>query len=493
MNRSANAVRNLEPAQDYVASDPAGQLSEAVSGELHPRTGTIAPGAFSHSDRDAQPLSNFEYFRRIRHDLLGGFDSRAFNEPIVERKFLWLRSFLVSHPDGIRSVLVDNANNYMKADLLRPILRPLIGDGLITSEGEVWKRHRRIMLPTFEAVREYMTPMLAVASHYAERWSRQEGCTIDLCAEMMGMTLDTISRTAFSSSSVELEALIANACARYWPELYFSPWTVVPIISKVWSAWRKARGRRALSDLDNGIYALIQERAQMDPDSRPSDLIGRLISARDQDKSVLSPEEIRDQVVTIFIVGHETTAISLTWTLYLLALHPEHESKIVAELNDVLCGRQPTFADLPKLTYTKMVLDEVLRLYPPAHTLGWRQALGDDEFCGTKIPKGSIVTISPWVLHRHRLLWDKPDEFLPERFSKENRTRRSRFSYIPFGVGPRVCIGAAFSVQEVLIALATLLPKFRFTLLNTRKVVPKGTITLHPETEIRMRVDRRGS
>lgn len=444
---------------------------------------------FGEVSKDRRPLSNFKYFRAIRHDLLAGFDYRVFQEPILERRFLWFSSFIVNHPDGVRRVLMDNAANYRKAELMQPILGPVLGNGLILSEGDIWKKHRRIMSPTFEAIRQYVVPMQAVTTQCADRW--MEAGSIDLCSEMMSLALGILARTAFSLDSGDLEQLIAKTCTQQWPEFFFNPWTVVPGLNKVWAAKRTARIRQELAELDRAIYSLIVQREKLSPEARPDDLIGHLIYARDEENGAMSPTEVRDQIVTIFIVGHETTALALTWTLYLLARHPSHEARIVAEINSVLGGRRPTAEDLSRLAYTRMVLDEVLRLYPSAHTLGWRQALGDDEICGHKIPKGAIITISPWVIHRHKLFWDRPDEFLPERFSKERRADISRFSYIPFGLGPRYCIGAAFSVQEVLTVLATVLPRLRFTLSDNSEVKPKGMITLHPEREIRMEVHPR--
>jgi cytochrome P450 len=229
----------------------------------------------------------------------------------------------------------------------------------------------------------------------------------------------------------------------------------------------------------------------MEP-SKP-DLLDRLIAARDEQTGKgMTAGEIRDQILTIFVAGHETTALALMWTWYLLSLHPQHEARLHAELDRVLAGRPPHWADVPKLTYTRMVLQESMRLYPPAHTMAFREAQADDVICGMKVPKGSTVTIIPWLVHRHRGLWQEPERFDPERFTAQASAGRERLAYIPFGFGPRVCIGASFAMTEEVMILATLAQRFRLRLAQTHPVEPLARFTLTVKNGMKMEVMPRG-
>jgi len=209
------------------------------------------------------------------------------------------------------------------------------------------------------------------------------------------------------------------------------------------------------------------------------DLLGRLMSMRDPETgSSISPEELRNHVITMFTAGHETVAQTLAWTWYLLSQHPAQEAKLHAELEAVLAGRSPSLEDLDRLPYTRSVIEETLRLYPPFHMLAWREAQNDDEVCGVSIPRGATVSIVPWVLHRHRKLWEQPGRFDPERFSPEGSVERPRLAYLPFGVGPRVCIGAVFAMTEMALILATVAQRYQLCLVPGHKVEPQARLLL---------------
>jgi cytochrome P450 len=225
---------------------------------------------------------------------------------------------------------------------------------------------------------------------------------------------------------------------------------------------------------------------------RPSDdLLGRLLETDPQTGSGLSAREVHDHIITVLGTGHETAALALMWTWYLLSQHPMQEAKLHTEIDEVLDGRTPAFVDLARLPYTRMVIEEALRLYPPAYTLPSRVALGDDEVCGVKIPKGTTVSIVPWVLHRHSKLWDHPNRFDPERFSPDRSGGRSRFAYLPFGVGPRVCIGASFAMTETMLILATLAQRYRLRLVQGHNVEPQGLVVLKARYGLRMTLQSR--
>ncbi len=205
----------------------------------------------------------------------------------------------------------------------------------------------------------------------------------------------------------------------------------------------------------------------------------------------MSRTEVRDQVLTIFVAGHETTALALMWTWYLLAMHPMHEAMLHAELDSVLGGREPAWVDVARLTYTRMILQESMRLYPAVHTLAFRQAQQADVICGVRVPKGSLITIIPWLLHRHREYWQHPDRFDPERFTPEASAGRDRLVYLPFGFGPRVCIGASFAMTEAVLILATLAQRFRLLLVDGHPVEPQALFTLRAKYGVKMTLERR--
>ena len=248
---------------------------------------------------------------------------------------------------------------------------------------------------------------------------------------------------------------------------------------------RRGVAQRTLGEFDQVIDRLIEERTR-NPGKYPKDLLARLIAARhEQTGGGMSAQEVRDQVITIFLAGHETTAMAMTWTWFLLSQHPEEESKLHAELAAVLGGRAPTHEDLCKLSYTRMVVEESMRIYPPVHTIG-REALADDTLVGRRIPKGSTILIAPWVLHRHVKLWQNPGRFDPGRFSAERSAARPRFSYLPFGGGKRICIGAAFALAEASVLLATLGQRYCLRVAPGHQVEPQGLITLRARHGMKM-------
>lgn len=252
--------------------------------------------------------------------------------------------------------------------------------------------------------------------------------------------------------------------------------------------WGTARAATLFKTSDAVIADLIARRRAA-PDLG-SDLLGILLGASTAGDAPLSAREIRNQVATILTAGHETTANALTWTWYLLALHPAVEAKLHREVDQVLGGREPDFADMARLVYTRMVIEEAMRLYPPVHTLS-RTALADDEIAGHRVPAGSTVLIVPWLLHRHRRLWPDPERFEPERMSPERTAARPRFAYIPFGAGPRICIGASLAMTEALLILASVARQWRPRLLETPPVEPIGLITLRPRYPMMMHLERR--
>ena len=442
-----------------------------------------------------RPLPFFEYVRVTQDNFIAGFHETAFDQRIIARKLLWFRSFVVNDPDGIKRVLLDNDVNYVKADILRPTLGPALGTGLVTSEGEKWRALRRLIAPVFDHrnVQGYAPVMISAIEVMLKRWEAlPDGSGLDVYKAMLELTLDIISRTMFSSDSAGMADLIDRSSLEYQTQMTFSLWGVVPIAKRVWALHKERQGRRIVREMDEAIYRLITRRGEGSEPRAHQDLLDRLIAARSTETGLgLSPVEVRDQVVTIMLAGHETSATALSWTWYLLSQHPLEEAKLHHELEQVLADRSPTFEDVPLLRCTRMIIQEAMRLYPPFHTLSWRQAIADDEVCGQRIPRGSIVLIVPWVLHRNPTLWERPERFEPERFSEERSASRLRFAYLPFSVGPRVCIGAAFAMTEAVLILATVAQRYRLHLADGHPVEPQGLVTLRPRHGLHMLLQRR--
>jgi cytochrome P450 len=444
----------------------------------------VLPGPVPRRGR--MPL--FEYIRTLRDSMIAIYAEDAYERDIVETKIFGRSRFLVNEPAAIRHVLLDNAANYQKTEITRRILEPGLGRGLITSEGETWRRHRRTMSPAFDhrSIVSYVSIMTGAALELLADWSRLgAGASIDIATAMMQVTLNIVSRTMFSSDSDHIVSIMERGVGRYQAKMRPNVMDFVGL-----PAWLAGIGRhrvldRTLSEFDTEIDRLIKMRSSH-PESDRRDLLSRLIAARDeQTGGGMTAREVRDQVITIFMAGHETTAMAMTWTWYLLSQHPAEEAKLHAELQTVLGGRTPNAEDLSKLTYTRMVVEESMRLYPPVHTIA-RQARADDTLAGRLVPKGSAVLIAPWVLHRHRQLWHDPGRFDPERFSPEQTAARPRFSYLPFGGGRRICIGAAFAIAEATILLATIGQRCRPRLVSGHPVEPQGLITLRARHGMKM-------
>jgi cytochrome P450 len=444
----------------------------------------VLPAPVPHRGR----LPLFEFFRTLRDSMIATYAAEAYERDIVERKMFGRSRFLINEPAAIKRVLLDNAANYQKTEITRRILEPGLGKGLITSEGETWRQHRRTMSPAFDhrSIVSYAPIMTGAAQELLTDWSRLgAGAMVDVATAMMEVTLNIISRAMFSSDSDRIVAIMERGAGRYQAQMRPNMMDFLGL--PVWLAGlgRIRVAHRTLGEFDTEIDGLIKLRSS-NPDDGPKDLLARLIAARDeQTGGGMTAQEVRDHVITIFMAGHETTAMAMTWTWYLLSQHAAEEAKLHAELRAVLGGRAPDAEDLSKLTYTRMVIEESMRLYPPVHTIA-REALADDTLAGRHVRKGSTVLIAPWVLHRHRQLWHNPGRFDPERFSPEQSATRARFSYLPFGGGRRICIGAAFATAEATLLLATIAQRYRFELAPGHSVEPQGLITLRARHGMKM-------
>ena len=392
--------------------------------------------------------------------------------------------FLVSDPAAIKHVLQDNARNYHKSPLYGR-LRDSLGNGLLTSEDSFWLRQRRLAQPAFHRQRliAMADAMVICTGQMLERWERtaSAGKVIDVVEEMMGLTQAIIVRTMFSTDL----GMTAEVVNRTWPiinrrigETFWSPKleTTLPLPSN-------RRFWRALRELDDVVYRIIADRRQSRRDE--PDLLSMFLTARDDETGAgMTDQQLRDEVMTMLLAGHETTSLALSWTYYLLSQHPDIERSITDEVDRVIGDDLPAFGHVDRLMRIRQTLEESLRLYPPAWGFS-RLALGDDEIAGYQIPRGSIVFLIPFVVHRRPKLWPDPDRFDPDRFAPEYESARPRFAYIPFGGGPRGCIGNQFAMLEAQLIVAAIAQRFRVELVPGQEIRPEPLITLRPKPGIR--------
>jgi cytochrome P450 len=446
--------------------------------------------------RHDRRLPLLQLLATLRENAIGTYTRDAFERDILIYRLGFKRMILANHPDLIRHVMLDNAANYERDPVGKRLLEPGLGKGLLTSEGAEWKRQRRMMAPIFQPRR--LAGFAAIMTDYSERLVAKLAalpptCTVDMAGQMMLLTLDIIARTMFGSDDGTDVSAVGEAMDRYQatvrpniPDLIGLPrWVPRPAA---------AEGQRALAEMDTIINGLIQRRRARAAETGGelgNDLLGLLLAARDDETgAALDDREVRDQMATFFLAGHETTATTLAWTWYLLGHAPDVEAKLHGELDTVLGGRAATYADYDKLTYTRMVLEEAMRLYPPAHTTA-RQAIAEDRFGDIAIPPGTMVIISPYIMQRHRLYWQNGDAFDPENFAPEKAAQRRRYTYLPFGAGPRICIGQGFAMIEAVLILATLAQKLRARLVAGAKVTPVAKITLRPSPGLPMTIQPR--
>lgn len=397
-------------------------------------------------------------------------------------------AYLLNHPDLVREVLVTQQNKFVKSLALQRA-RILLGNGLLTSEGDFHRRQRRLAQPAFHRDRlaSYAQVMIACAKRTRDRWT--EGAPINVAEEMMRLTLDIVARTLFSADVESQAPEIGEALTTVLKMFRLLLLPFADLLEKLplppVRRFEKARAR-----LDATIYGLIEERRKSGRDT--GDLLSMLLLAQDEegDGGRMTDTQVRDEAMTLFLAGHETTANALTWTWYLLSQNPECENRLHCELDSVLGGREATSADLPSLRYTEMVFSEAMRLYPPAWAIG-RMAVEECELRGVKIAPGSICLASPYVMHRDPRWFPDPQRFDPERWTPEARETRPKFSYFPFGGGARVCIGERFAWMEGVLVLATLAQNWKLRLVADQKVDVQPLITLRTKYGMRMQIKAR--
>jgi len=403
------------------------------------------------------------------------------------------RFFLVSHPDDLERILKTNHTNYVKGANFQ-LLKSLAGEGLFLSENDYWRKQRKLIQPAFHVSR--LTAMggtiTAAAESLCDRWQRaeSEGEPVEIEKEMVGTILEIAVKTLFGADLeprwVEAIHESVTTAFAYFHQRVWTPglplWAPTPA---------NLRFKRALARLDEIVFRIVDER-RASGDLSGEDVLSMLLSVRDEDGEAMTDRQIRDEVMTLLVAGHESTALTLTWTLYLIARYPLIERRLHRELDEVLEGRRPSFEDLRRLPYLRQVLQESMRLYP-AFWVFTRTPVEDDVLGGYRIPAGSVLLLSCFVTHRDRRFWDHPEGVDPDRFSPERSAKRPELAYYPFGGGPRRCIGSRLAEMEASMVLATVAQRYSLHLLPGRNVVPAATLSLRPEGGLPMTLYRRPS
>lgn len=433
-----------------------------------------------------QPLGLLDFLRAARRNPITTWADAHFRLPVVAAEGVMGRITVVSEPSLIRQVLIDNAEAYRKDDLQRRVLAPGLGNGLLSAEGDEWRLQRRTLAPIFSArtVRGFETAMNAAGARLARRLRRRNGMRVDVALEMTRATLDVLERTIFTQGLPGDPDALGRAITRFLeavgPIDPLDVFGVPDFVPRIGRLRARPAGRFFAEIVDELIT---RRRTLMEHGAGPQDLLTLLLAAQDPETgNGLSDLAVRANIVTFIAAGHETTANALTWALYCLSQDESAQERLEAEVD---AAGENDFT-LDALPFTRAVVEEGMRLFPPVPFLS-RQALREDRFGRIKVPRGSLVLIAPWVLHRHHLLWDDPEAFVPERFLPENRDRIARFTYLPFGAGARVCIGQTFSVQEAAILLAHIVRAVRFRMpADHPPVTPLHRVTLRPEHGLKM-------
>jgi cytochrome P450 len=426
--------------------------------------------------------------RQLQRDPLGLYTraNRDFGHYVRIRAFPGIYVYLLTHPEAVEHVLQKNHKNYRKPDFFNRTVGRLTGNGILTSEGDFWLRQRRLMQPAFHRQPlASLAPLMITAAEcfIQEQEATGPGKPIDILEAMMKLALRIAGTTLFSTD-VAAEADDIGRAYRVAFE-YVSRGMNSPPLIPAWLPTPRnlafARAKRLLDRVVLGVIAARRKAA-----SGPDDLLSLLLAAQDDETGTgMTDQQVKDEVLTLLTAGHETAGAALAWTWYLLGQNPQVQNHLYEEVHGRLGGRSPTLEDLPALPLAKAVFEEALRLYPPA----WgqpRETIGPDQIHGFAIPAKAIITLCQYVTHRHPDFWDDPDKFKPERFLAGHADERHKFSYFPFGGGPRVCIGNTFAMLEGPLVLATVAQRFRVELVPGQTIVPDPTFTLRPKHGVRV-------
>ncbi|MGO8833495.1 MAG: cytochrome P450 [Roseiarcus sp.] len=444
-----------------------------------------------------QPIGVLQTILTLRRNPLEIWSRAHYEQPILIGRSILGERAVVNEPAAVRRIFLDNVANYRKDALQLRVLAPGLGKGLLTADGEDWRAQRRALAPLFSPrqILSFAPAMRRVAAAAAERLTpRREGRVIDVSAEMARVTLEALEQTLFSQGLGRDASEFQRAVTSYFDTIgRLDPLDLIGA-PQFLPRFGRLRGRATLEFFARAVDDIIGARQRLlaSGAAAPNDILTLLLRAQDPETGKgVSDDDVRANVVTFIAAGHETTANALTWTLYLLSQAPAWRQRVEAEI-DANFDPANAAGVSEALPVTKAVIEEALRLYPPAATLS-REAVGPDVLAGRRIPAGTVVTVAPFVLHRHRTLWKDPDAFDPERFLGAHREAIDRYAYIPFGAGPRVCIGMGFAMLEMAMVLGHLLGALRFELAPGHVVTPVARVTLRPANGMKMIVRRRGA
>lgn len=438
-------------------------------------------------------------FRSARHSWLDALYERSYQMQMGEVHLPGMDLFMVNDPAEVHRVLSSETDNFPKSALLADALRPLLGDSIFTTNGTTWQRQRAMMHPAFAQARlEASFPVMAAAAQdMVERLAQtaNSGRELDIEVEMTHVTADIIFRTIFSEPLAGKDAVrVFEAFARFQalapklmlPSVFGVRWLVWP--------WNIVRSRRAAAEIRGLLEALVRPRhaAWMQGDTcGKNDILSAFMAARDPESGqAFSLEELVNQVAMLFLAGHETSASALTWAAYLLAKAPDVQERVHREAQAALGDRPPRQSDMKEMPLTRNVFRETLRLFPPVGFMA-REARQTCPMRDKTVPRGATVVVSPWLIQRHRARWSEPDAFDPDRFDDDASRESLRHAYLPFGMGPRVCLGAAFALQEATLILASLVRAFRLEAVPGHTPIPAGRLTIRSDNGVRLRIVQR--
>ncbi|MGH6780013.1 MAG: cytochrome P450 [Bradyrhizobium sp.] len=430
--------------------------------------------------RAPETMTAIGRMRAMRQNVIATWGQRAYQDDVVQGRFFGRNSFILNTPDAIRHVLVDNYENYARTPAGIRVLRPVLGQGVLIAEGRAWKHQRRTLAPAFtpRAVATLVPHMIAVIGETVAGLNDKCGAPVDLRGLMQRMTLEIAGRTMFSFAMGRHGATLRDFVAEYGERLA-RPHVLDLVLPLSWPSPQDVARARFRNRWMAFVRSLMAERraAGKSEGAPPRDLFDLMGDARDPETgAAFTDEQLADEVATMILAGHETTATALFWALYLLALDPATHDEVADEARSAGVSGTP---ELERLKFTRAVIDETVRLYPPAFLIA-RAATAPDRVAGRKVKKGDLILIAPWLLHRHEKLWDETDAFVPQRFLPPHPPP-DRFAYLPFGAGPRVCIGSHFALAEATLALTKLIGAFRVELLDRVPVMPIGVVTTQPD------------
>jgi cytochrome P450 len=459
-------------------------------GEVYDRSVTRPPLLPPSPPRASSTMTALGRMVAMRKSVIGTWGQRAYEEDIIQGRFFGRSSFILNTPDAIRHVLVDNYEKYTRTPAGIRVLRPVLGEGLLIAEGRAWKHQRRTLAPAFtpRAVAPLVPHMIAISDETIAKLEAASGEPVDLRETMQRMTLEIAGRTMFSFGmdrhGPALRAFVMDYGARLARPHFLD--LLLPLGWPSPQDFSRARFRKRWTEF---VAMLMAERraAGKNEGAPPNDLFDLMGAARDPETGdAFTDDQLGDQVATMILAGHETTATALFWSLYLLALDSATQDELAAEVQHAAVDGA---LDIERLRFTRAVVDETMRLYPPAFLIA-RAATAPDTIAGMPVRSNDVILIAPWLLHRHEKLWRDPNAFIPSRFMPGNPPP-DRFAYLPFGVGARVCIGAHFALVEATLALAKLIGAFRVELLDKEPVMPVGVVTTQPDRSPKFRITRR--